>query len=112
MFIMALFILTIITFAYDFFGYHSMNTLDHTLIFLVCMVNEDVFMNLVSLKSKVQPSLILRLGEIVSVLGINNRPYFGNIGVVCLSPIGKSLGFTPYLVVGGLKSNLAAMYTK
>ena len=77
---MVQFILTIITFAYDFFGYHSTNSLDHALIFLDCMVNEDVFVNLVSLKSKVQPLLILRLGEIVSVLGINNRhPILGTL---------------------------------
>ena len=73
MFIMALFIMTIITFAYDFVGYHSTNTLDHALIFLVCIVNKDVFVNLVSLKSKVQPPLILRLGEIVSGLEISSR---------------------------------------
>ena len=37
------------------FFYHSPNTLEHTLIFLKCMVNEHVFMNLISINKKFNP---------------------------------------------------------
>ena len=52
---------------------HSTNTLEHAqdVFFYKGMVNEHVFMNLVSLRKKVQPSLILRFGKVVSSLGIN-----------------------------------------
>ena len=49
---------------------HSTNILEHTLIFSKCMITTHVFMNLVSLSKKIQPSLILRFGKIVCVLGI------------------------------------------
>jgi hypothetical protein len=42
-----------------------------TLIFLKCMVNEHVSMNLVSLSKKLQPSLVLRLDKIMRVVGIS-----------------------------------------
>ena len=37
-------------FAFDVFN-HSTSTLEHTLIFLKCMVNEHLFMDLVSFSS-------------------------------------------------------------
>ena len=40
-------------------------------MFSICMVNKDVFMNLVALIKKIQPSLVLRFGKIVRVLGIS-----------------------------------------
>ena len=49
---------------------HFTITLEHALMFLTCMVNEHVFMNLVSLSKKFQPSLILRFGESMHISGI------------------------------------------
>ena len=49
---------------------HSTNTLESALIFLKCMVNEHVFMNIVLLKKKIMPSLLLRFGKKMYVVGI------------------------------------------
>jgi hypothetical protein len=46
--------------------HHSTNNLEHALIFLKHMVNEQVYMSLVLLGKL---SLILRLGKVVHVLG-------------------------------------------
>ena len=58
LFIVVLFILTLFTdkhvFVYKCF-YHSKSILEHALIFLKCMVNEHVFMNLVSLNKSFNP---------------------------------------------------------
>ena len=41
-------------FAHNHF-YHFTSTLDHALIFLKCVVNEDVFLNVVSLSKNNEP---------------------------------------------------------
>ena len=42
-------------FTYNFFFYHSTSTSEHAPIFLKCMVDEYVFMKLVSLNEKSRP---------------------------------------------------------
>ena len=54
---------------------HTTNTLDHALIFLKCMVNEHVFMNLISLGQKFQPSQILKFGKLVGVCFASSTCY-------------------------------------
>ena len=61
---------------------HSTNTLEHSLVFLKCMLNEHVSINLASLDKKIEPSLVLRIGEIVRVSGIRPHVLNGTISVV------------------------------
>ena len=62
-------LLALFIFAYNF-SYHSTNTLENTLIFLKCMVNEHVFMSLVSLGIKFSLHY-LKFEKIVRVSGIS-----------------------------------------
>ena len=79
-----------------YFFYHSINTLEHTLIFMKCMINEHVFKNFMSLSNKIQPSLILRLHKIVRVLRISiTRINWDNQCSIFVAPTSPARRFLP-----------------